>query len=348
MRFDIRYRTNFTYDRPVWGSHNELRACPAATDRQRLVTYRLSVEPTARVLSHIDYWGTRVDSFGVRERHERLEVVAEATVETSPSPLTSSAPTLDALQRGEFRDLYAEYLERTRHTDWDDTLAAEARSCIDAFGPDVVGVVLGIHRKVRNALRYDRDATDIGVPVTEVWQGGAGVCQDYAHAAVALCRAIGIPARYVSGYLFSADDDSIEETDADIVEVQTHAWFEAAIPGSGWMALDPTNGRDVGSHHVVIGHGRDYDDVAPFWGAHGGSAAVSLEAHVEMRRGELTTGLVPVVGGSSHTGPSGPGGSAPLRLSGPDPSVRPATSLRQAHQPDRKLADLRQQQQQQQ
>ena len=337
MRFDIRYRTRFSYDRPVWGSYNELRACPATDDRQRLITYRLNVDPAARVLSNLDYWGTQVDAFGVRDLHDRLEVTAEATVETGPARLITSAPQLASLDDPAFVDEHTELLEPTEHTEWDGAIAAEAAALADAYGPDLVGVVLGIHRKVRNSLRYDRDATEIGIPLADVWAGQAGVCQDYAHLASAMCRSIGIPARYVSGYLFSAADDTIEDAEGDTVQVQTHAWFEAAIPGHGWLALDPTNGRDVGARHVVIGRGRDYDDVAPFFGAHSGSAQVTLDAEVEIRRGEPATQTVPAIVGPSSA----------VRLSGPDPRSRPEP-VRQVHQPDRAAIDTAQQQQQQQ
>ena len=340
MRFDIVYRTRFTYDQPVHSSFNELRACPATDDRQRLITYRVRVDPDARVLSTLDYWGTRVDSFGVRERHDRLEVVAEATVETGPARLVTSAPAMEALTEERFVDEHVELLERTAHTDWDDAIATEARVVADAYGPDLVGVVLGIHRRVRTALRYDRFATEVGMALPDVWAGRAGVCQDYAHLAVAMCRSLGIPARYVSGYLFSAADDSIEDAEGDTVQVQTHAWFEAAIPGFGWLALDPTNGRDVGVRHVTIGAGRDYDDVTPFYGAHSGTAQVTLEATVDIRRGDPVTASVPVI---PQTTPVG----GLLRLSGPAPHVRP-DPLPQTHQWVRPAGDHVQQQQQQQ
>ena len=139
---------------------------------------------------------------------------------------------------------------------------------------------------MRASLTYEKGVTDIGTPVSDVLHGGAGVCQDFAHLAVALARSVGIPARYVSGYLFSADDATADRTDQPVVHVQTHAWIEAAIPGTGWFPLDPTNGRKVDEMHVKVGHGRDYDDVSPFRGVHQGVASASLEAAVEIRKGE--------------------------------------------------------------
>jgi transglutaminase-like putative cysteine protease len=122
------------------------------------------------------------------------------------------------------------------------------------------------------------------VDVNEVLAKGQGVCQDYAHLAIALCRSVGIPARYVSGYFFAASEATGAEVEGDEVTVQTHAWFEAAIPGWGWMALDPTNALQVGQRHITIGHGRDYDDVPPVRGIYTGGGRPNTDASVEIRR----------------------------------------------------------------
>jgi transglutaminase-like putative cysteine protease len=307
MRFDIRYHTKFSYEPAVFESHNELRACPVTDEHQRLVTYRVGVAPNARPLSFTDYWGTRVDAFGVRLPHRALEVVAEATVETSPRPLVESHAGFDDLGDADFVARHHEYLQATRHTDWDDHLFELATTCAHDTGPDVISVAFGIHDLVRASLRYEKGATDIGTPVIDVMKGGAGVCQDFAHLAVALCRAIGLPARYVSGYLFSADDATAERTDKPVVNVQTHAWIEVAVPDVGWFPLDPTNGREVGELHVKVGHGRDYDDVCPFRGVYNGIAEVTLEAAVEIRKGEpmLPGGLFTLMDSWSDT-PSSP------------------------------------------
>ncbi|MGH9275258.1 MAG: transglutaminase-like domain-containing protein, partial [Acidimicrobiales bacterium] len=137
---------------------------------------------------------------------------------------------------------------------------------------------------VHTSLDYTPGATYIGVDVNEVLAEAHGVCQDYAHLAVALCRSIGIPARYVSGYFFAASEATGADVVGDEVEVQTHAWFEAAIPGFGWLALDPTNAQQVGLRHITIGHGRDYDDVPPVRGVYSGAGRPSTEAVVEIRR----------------------------------------------------------------
>lgn len=284
MRFDIRYRTVFTYTDQVVESHNELRACPADDECQRLLDYRVAVQPTSRVFSYMDYWGTRVDAFGIRRGHHSMEVVAEASVETTPRPLPTAAPRVEALARPEFIDAHIEYLQTDRHTEYGEGVAAAAQRQMDLAGPDVVGVVLAIHRFVGSHLRYERGITDIATPVEQVLSGEVGVCQDYAHLAVAMCRSLGIPARYVSGYLFTDSDAAGLDPGSDTVVVQTHAWFEAAVPGWGWLALDPTNGQLVGERHVKIGHGRSYDDVQPQRGVFLGPAESAVEPVVEIRR----------------------------------------------------------------
>lgn len=322
MRFDIRYRTRFAYDPAVTESHNELRACPVTDEHQRLVTYRVGAIPQVRPLSFTDYWGTRVDAFGVRLPHKHLEVVAEATVETAPRELIHTDATIDEIANTDFQARHHEYLQPTRHTDWDDHLLKLATGCVDERGPDVLASAFGIHDLVRASLKYEKGVTDIGTPVTQVLIGGAGVCQDYAHLAVALCRSVGIPARYVSGYLFSADDATAERTDKPVVHVQTHAWIEVGVPRSGWFPLDPTNGREVGEFHVKVGHGRDYDDVCPFRGVYQGGSSVELEAVVEIRKGEpmLPGGLFTLMDGTWDT----PGTPLRITLGSRTPIAMPA------------------------
>lgn len=284
MKLDIRYRCSFEYDELVRESQNELRACPISDARQSVLSYRVSTIPAARVFSFEDYWGTRVDAFGVREPHIYIEVVAEATVETHPAPMFAASADVSQLRDLDFLAQHIEYLERTRHAEWNGAVTAEARRQVDLAGPDLVSIVLAIHRRAGALLSYRPGTTYVGVPIEQLLERGEGVCQDYAHLAIAMCRAVGIPARYVSGYFFTADDSTGEDVDGDVVSVQTHAWFEAAIPGVGWLALDPTNKQEVGLRHVKIGHGRDYDDVPPLRGVYTGPPEAELRVGVEMRR----------------------------------------------------------------
>jgi transglutaminase-like putative cysteine protease len=284
VRFDIRYTSRFDYSSPVSESQNALRACPTSDARQQVSHYRVVTRPSARVFSYLDYWGTRVDTFGVRAPHDHLEVTAECTVDTHPAAAVMVAPGWAALDAPDFRDAHAEYLSCSAHVDWTDRVRAAARERAEQAGDDVVGTVLALHRHVGTTFEYAPGTTYVGVPVEELVASRRGVCQDFAHVLIALCRSVGVPARYVSGYLFASSDHAGDDPDADEIDVQTHAWVEAAIPGHGWLALDPTNRQQVGERHVKIGHGRDYDDVAPLKGTYVGGARHDLHAGVHMRR----------------------------------------------------------------
>lgn len=281
MRLEIGYRMHFRYSEAVTESQNEVRVRPRDDDCQRVVSYRLTSQPPVPVLQTVDYWGTVVEHLGVRTPHSELELVAEASVETMPRVAPPGDTAVDAVRGDEFREAHFEMLAPSPHVQWrpDDVVAR--RSGAAAAGERTVGdAVTAVIDDVRATLAYRPGATEIGVSLAELVEGGAGVCQDYAHLAIGMLRSVGIPARYVSGYLFAADETELGGEAPDVVSVQTHAWIEAAVPGFGWWALDPTNGGSVGERHVVIGCGRDYGDVAPVRGAFVGSATADVDAEV--------------------------------------------------------------------
>jgi transglutaminase-like putative cysteine protease len=289
MRLDIRYETRFRYDSPVRESHNELRACPVDDGRQRVLDFRLRVDPATPVQSYRDYWGTRVEAFGVIPRHDRLDVIAEISVETftpdeDPAPPTSVAALAE-------HEAFHEYTVPSRHTRGSGLVELGQEVVDGAETAEEVGRTVAAW--VGTSLTYTPGATKVDTSVDDVVERRVGVCQDYAHLTVALCRAVGVPARYVSGYLFARRDDVASGADADgtvgtgeadAVRVQTHAWVEIAVAPGRWQPLDPTNGRDVGERHVKIGHGRDYFDVTPFHGSFSGSADPTLVSSVDIRK----------------------------------------------------------------
>ncbi len=326
MRLDIAYRLHFQYERPVSESQNEIRVRPRDYARQQVMSYRLTTTPATRVLQTRDYFGTTVDHLGVRAPHDELLVVAEASVETTPIEVTPGPVSCERLSDQRFVNQQIEYLAPSRHVQWGDLIDEVASWAVRLAPDDVSEHVLAVVRAVPTVLAYERGSTSIGVTLEELVDGGRGVCQDFAHLAVGMLRCVGIPARYVSGYLFALDETRLPETDPDAagdgsdmdpgdgsddrsssgigphdsqggagedmfgaeragtapraVSVQTHAWIEAAVPGFGWYALDPTNGGTVGERHVVIGHGRDYNDVPPVRGVFNGVAEAKVDAEV--------------------------------------------------------------------
>lgn len=298
MRLAIRYVSRFRYPEYAWDSHNVLRACPTSDTSQRLLDYRLDVEPVARVTTHVDAWGTRVDEIHVRDRHRELQVAARATVETSPGADPHDSPTASALEVGafaepSFRDDHWVYLQGTRHAGRPPAVADQAHEAVRGLD-GALEVVDAIHARVHGSLAYRPGTTYIGQDVGAVLAGGTGVCQDFVHVGLAMFRAVGVPARYVSGYFYAIDGtEGAMPHDAEI-SVQTHAWVEVAIPGWGWWAIDPTNHLAAGERHVKIGHGRDYDDVLPLRGVYYGTSDQHLFVEVGMSRNELSA-LAPLV-----------------------------------------------------
>jgi transglutaminase-like putative cysteine protease len=285
MRLEIRYVNEFAYQEPAWESHNLLRACPADDGHQELITYRVDVTPAARIHSYTDYWGTRVDEFGIVEPHTRLRVEAESTVETTEPPVPDWGGSLESLEtvRGEL----SSYLRPSPHAVWDDLIEERTRDAVSGI-TDVVDVSLAISGAAANSLDYVPGATFVGMDLTDVLAQGKGVCQDFAHLGIGMYRSIGVPARYVSGYLYAADQTRAVAPDEPELSVQTHAWIEVFVPGHGWWGLDPTNNQTVGELHVKIGHGRDYEDVMPLRGVYHGGSDHDLGVRVAISREQLS------------------------------------------------------------
>jgi transglutaminase-like putative cysteine protease len=273
----------FRYPQPVWDSHNVLRAAPCSDARQILLSYKVTVRPGARVVSYTDYFGTRVDLFGVARPHRELEVVAEMRVALHDDCGDLPKPASGAHLERDFRDAHHEYLVPSAHVELAEGVRREAREVAAGEGDDAAALGSALCAHVGRTLSYAPGSTYIGIDVNELQRTRRGVCQDFAHYLIALCRCVGLPARYVSGYLFAQRGDQGPAT-ADEVAVQTHAWIEVALPGCGWWPLDPTNRMTVAAHHVKIGHGRDYDDVLPLRGLYHGPFQHELEAQVRMKR----------------------------------------------------------------
>ncbi|WP_191843357.1 transglutaminase family protein [Catellatospora chokoriensis] len=276
-RLQIRHRTGFQYGGPVASSYNEARMSPSSEARQTVLDDRVSVWPTARTYRYQDYWGTTVTSFDVQVPHEVLEVVADATVETSgPATLRADGPSWAELTDPDDVDRWQELLLPTPRTALDEELGALAVELRAAHGPDAAA--LAVFDLVRREVEYTPGATGVMTDAVHVWRQRQGVCQDISHLSVALLRAMGLPARYVSGYLHPTPNAPLGKP----VTGQSHAWVEW---WSGqWHAYDPTNGVPVGERHVVVGRGRDYGDVPPLKGVYAGPSNTGQSVEVTLTR----------------------------------------------------------------
>jgi len=277
-RIDITHTTGYRYGNDVVASYNEARLTPQSTADQVTIAGRFDVEPAARVSRYWDYWGTLVHAFDVHVPHTQLLVTSSSSVETAsgPSPIPTGTRWSD-VEDGDVVDRFYDYLAPSASVVADDDLSAVATELrgTAATPADGVSAVAGW---VADQLAYEQGQTNVSTSALEAWRAGRGVCQDFVHLSLALLRAMGVPARYVSGYLHP-------DPDADLgtaVVGESHAWAEAWL--GEWHPLDPTNGAAVGERHVLVGRGRDYNDVAPLKGIYTGAPAATPTVTVELTR----------------------------------------------------------------
>ncbi len=282
MLYRIHHVTAFRYDQPIRESVMEVRMKPRTESSQRCHEFSLKTSPAARTHSYTDYLGNVVQHFDIPSVHDHLEVNAVALVETYVNGATPTSVNANAWNQ---LDALAGSAE---HWDWlHSSHYAKPSEKLSAFAGQT-----GLHResdpltvlnKMREVLhatiRYDRGSTRVDSPIDECLDKKSGVCQDFAHVFIALARGLGIPARYVSGYLFHRAGDAEPATGA-----ATHAWAEAFVPGPGWIGFDPSNNCAAGERHIRVAVGRDYKDVPPNRGVFKGAADQVLDVHVEVER----------------------------------------------------------------
>jgi transglutaminase-like putative cysteine protease len=277
-RLRIVHTTRVSYPEPVRTSFNEVRMTPLTLPTQITLDSRVSAGARVPIWTYCDYWGTFVSVFDIADPHEALVITAEATVDTAqeisaPGPALLPWPELK-VRAGAGRLL--EYLLPTPLTTLTPAVAADV---IDSVrGAEPVEAATEIAAQVRMHVSYMAGATGVRTNAQEAWEQGKGVCQDMAHVTVALMRAAGLPARYVSGYLHA--DPSAEPGHTAVG--QSHAWAE--YWAGSWLACDPTSGAPVRERHVAVGRGRDYADVPPLKGIYHGAPASAMDVTVMVTR----------------------------------------------------------------
>ena len=275
-RVGVVHTTKVTYRGTARASYNECRMTPPTMTRQTALATSVRTGANVPIWSYRDYFGTTVSSFDIQEPHEELLVKASATVQTSAAPPAPVPLPWTELREQAAHSSVLEYLAGTRRTTMDDDVVAAVAGRV--AGADPAEAAAEIITWVREKVSYVAGSTGVQTSAQEAWDAGQGVCQDLAHLSVALLRAAGLPARYVSGYLHP---DPRAEPGAAVAG-QSHAWAEYWT--GDWVACDPTNLAPVGERHVVIGRGRDYADVSPLKGIYSGAPSVAMEVKVEITR----------------------------------------------------------------
>jgi len=263
----------------VLTSFNEARMTPLTLPTQITLESRVTAGAGVPVWTYNDYWGTFVSVFDLPEAHDDLIIRAIATVETEPFggiPAAVERPSWRELGEKSADGRLLEFLLPTPLTTVTDEISSAAIAEIAGLSPDAAAGA--ISDRVREHVTYMPGATGVRTNAQEAWDKGQGVCQDMAQLTVALMRSVGLPARYVSGYLHP---QSKAEPGTTAVG-QSHAWVE--YWAGSWTPLDPTSGAPVGERHVVVARGRDYVDVPPLKGIYHGPSGGDMQVTVEVTR----------------------------------------------------------------
>jgi transglutaminase-like putative cysteine protease len=275
-RFRIVHTTSLGYDEPIRAAHNELRMTPLNEPGQTTLENRIRIRPMTWSHVYRDHWGTHVMAMESLAEHDRLDIEATSTVERTDPSGPPAGLGWDAVHDPDLQDRSYEWLMLSARTTPGEGVAELAAAVRDLDTPRHAAEE--ICRRVREEMRFQSGVTGVQSRGEDAWDERAGVCQDFAHVTLGAMRTLGIPARYVSGYLVPERDLAVGDTASG----ESHAWVE--FWDDGWVPIDPTNGVEVGVEHVVVARGRDYDDVPPFKGIYSGRATASLDVAVTVTR----------------------------------------------------------------
>ena len=287
LEYEISHRTIYDYAAMVSLSHHLVCLRPRDSLRQRCLDYSIRVDPEPATLApHIDYYGNTLHFIALEGAHRRLYVESVARVAVGPNPLpelTESPPwekvlatvLADRSSKGVDAIEFSYETPLTRST-------PEIREYAQiSFQPDrpILDAALDLTRRIYEEFKFDSTATDISTPVSEVFANRRGVCQDFAHLQIAALRSLGIPARYISGYIETdPPPGQVKLTGADA----SHAWVSVYCPGERWFDFDPTNGCVPAMRHITVAHGRDFGELSPLRGVIQGSGEHMLTVGVDV------------------------------------------------------------------
>lgn len=294
MNYLLRHTTRYDYSGSVTLSHNEARLLPRDLPWQVCTNTRLTIHPEPlRQHERRDFFGNRVVYFAIQEMHASLEVSVESQVTTCPrqQPDAHTSPAWeDAVVQLASGEAAAQpsataacldarlFILDSPFVRRQSELAEFARASFTPQRP-LVESILHLNSRIFSEFEYDSEFSTLATPVLDVLNNRRGVCQDFAHLAIAALRSIGLAARYVSGYLETLPPPGQEKLlGADA----SHAWLSVFIPGWGWMDIDPTNGGTPTERYLTLGWGRDYADVTPLKGVMDGGGEHQLHVAVDV------------------------------------------------------------------
>ena len=287
MRYEITHRTAYAYTSDVSVSHHVARLTPGNLSFQRRLAHELTIEPNPSLITQRDdYFGNRTTFFSVAGAHRSLVVTSRSQVEMLPraTPVAADTPAWEAVRdlfRGHKAAAPTEVQEFIFPSAFVPRLPALAEYAAESFVAQrpLLEVILDLTRRMFQDFKFDPKATTIATPLQQVIKDRRGVCQDFAHFQIGCFRALGLPARYVSGYLETQPPPGkprLAGADA------SHAWVQVFIPSTGWVDVDPTNNLLPLERHITVAWGRDFDDVSPIRGVIVGGGKHKLSVAVDV------------------------------------------------------------------
>lgn len=266
MFYSVRHSTRFRFSEPVRQNIMEVMVQPRSEGAQVLRSFSLDIEPAARPFLRRDWMGNIVHHFDVPGEHDALSVISESLVEVGAPPALPAALSpsdWDVLDEQTRFDDFWDFLLESKFSRTTPLLLRFADELEIARSDDPLSFVRRLNKTMFRAFSYVPQSTQADSPIDVALEKRTGVCQDYSHIMIALLRHLGVPARYVSGYLFHRKDSG----DRSVADA-THAWVEVLLPHLGWVGFDPTNDLECGERHIRTAIGRDYADVPPTKGVY--------------------------------------------------------------------------------
>jgi transglutaminase-like putative cysteine protease len=275
-RMRVVHATGYAYKSPVTASFNEARLTPRSDSRQNVILNRVETAPATRSYRYVDYWGTAVTAFDLHAPHTELQVTASSVVETGKQEDPTKKVSWADLGSAQVIDRFDEVLSPSEFAPASSRIARVGRRIAKYNEPQQA--VIEAARWVQAELQYVTGTTGVHSSGLDALREGKGVCQDFAHLTLILLRSMGIPARYVSGYLHPKRNAAVGDT----VDGQSHAWIQAWT--GEWWFYDPTNDAQINEQYISVGVGRDYADVTPLKGIYSGQGSTDLDVVVEITR----------------------------------------------------------------
>lgn len=278
MIYAVTHLTVYKYSEAITDSVMELRMQPRSESNQRCSRFNLVVSPEVRCGSYKDYLGNVIHNFDIHAPHRRLAIKSEAVVEVRPNPVLPDALDMTAwntLDTASNERDYFDFLMDGTYARSSDLLENFANELDLSRRTDPLSLLRELTQKIYNAFEYEQHVTKVDSPIDVALTSRRGVCQDFTHIMLTLVRKMGIPARYVSGYLYH---EKLDRSDEDA----SHAWLEAWLPELGWIGFDPTNNLLVNDRHIRVSIANDYAGASPSRGVFKGKATTELDVRVQV------------------------------------------------------------------